>query len=110
MRSITTFFMLLALFALSGCATDQPPSLYKTLLIAPDDSMLIDCDIEPPPDKATYLAGTDKDREKMLAKTLGKQYSNGQVCNDRWAKVRLWKKEQAQMIKDKEEKAKKGGK
>jgi hypothetical protein len=91
-NSILLAFAILALVLLSGCATPPVVPIYKTVVVAPDDNLLISCSVSAPPAKLAYKAATPKEREEMLIDHADKQYKNLFLCNDRWGKVRLWKK------------------
>lgn len=86
--------IILAAVALTGCGTTPTAPQYKTVVIAPDDNQLVDCLVVEPPEKAAYVAATPKEREKLLIDLADKQMKNSFLCNDRWAKVRQWKKQQ----------------
>lgn len=84
----------MTMFALTACETVPRLEQAKTVVIAPEDSQLLDCLVAAPPDKAVYVAATPKEREKMLIELAEKNYKNAFLCNDRWGKLRDWKKKQ----------------
>lgn len=81
---------------LSGCAlfAEKPVApVYITKVTVPDDALLVDCEIEPPPPKEDYMKADMSGREGLLAKHAGKQMKNLFKCNDRLGQLRSWKKE-----------------
>jgi len=110
------YLMLLMCFMLAACQTPQPlPPEVRFIAVTPDDSLLQDCDIEPPPAKSVYLAnygtriGTSeidvalneianlREREGLLIRVNTKQVTNLQSCNVKFKKLREWK---AKVIKE----------
>lgn len=112
-----SFITLVALAVLVGCAAPQPLVKINHLLIAPDDVLLVDCDIDPPPSKGQYLQdyaigvtsaklaydehfhltqyaralqGAQK-REAALTQVMMRNYGHQDACNRRWKKLREWK-------------------
>lgn len=57
----TSFSLLLLVWAflfLSGCATAPAPDVHiEHVLVAPQDNLMVDCDVTPPPTKAEYMTG-----------------------------------------------------
>lgn len=104
------YLMVLMCFMLAACQTTPPmPPEIKYIAVTPDDSLLQDCAIEPPPAKSVYLAnygtriGTSevdmvlnelanlREREGLLIRLNTKQVSNLQSCNVKLQKLREWK-------------------
>lgn len=109
----------LLILTLTGCCTPQSIVKIEHVLVAPDDNLLVDCDIEAPPSKDLYLkdysigtvmakpalAYSDdvylsqytralknaEGREAALTKVMLRNYSNQDVCNRRLKKLREWK-------------------
>ena len=113
MRTFLNFMVFMAMaIALTGCGSlfqqEPPPVQYKTVVIAPDDNLLANCDVEAPPAKDEFVAATPDRRVVMLGNTVSKGYKNADVCNERWAKLREWKKKELDLQKEREKK--KGGK
>lgn len=80
---------------LTGCAGfgSKPNTQYVTRVTVPDDALLVDCEVSPPPNKDDYMKADPSDRELMLAQHAGKQMKNLFKCNERFSKLRSWKKE-----------------
>lgn len=90
-KIIVTLF---AALALSGCAgMFKSNTVYVTKVTTPDDILLINCDITPPPSKEDYLKADMSGRELMLVQHSSVQMKNLFKCNDRFGKLRSWKKE-----------------
>lgn len=94
MRSLMKTLMALSVACLMGCGTQQPAVSYKTIAVLPDDALLMDCAIAPPPDAATYKAADTGMREELLMDNIHAHLKNGFVCNSRWDELRKWKKAQ----------------
>jgi hypothetical protein len=91
----TLLFALIAL-ALTGCATSPPAKevIVKTTVVAPDDDMLGDCELQEPPDPDVYRTSNADKKELMLTQAFVGASGKIIVCNTRWAKLREWKKKQ----------------
>lgn len=117
MRNIAFALMLVCMMV--GCGTPQRVVKIEHVLVAPEDNLMVDCDIAPPPAKADYLKDytvgavvpapavpkgeqyylaqyarglkNAEERERMLADANLKNIKNLDVCNQRWAKLRKWK-------------------
>ena len=77
------FGLILVMVLLTGCATTETVLLVqsqKYVLVDIDPKYLRDCDVEPPPDKASYLAAGHDEREGMMTTTLLVQYQNTKAC------------------------------
>ena len=100
-KTLTALLSILIITSLSGCGLfeqkQEPKVIYKTTVIAPPDNLIIDCLVEPPPNKEAYMAATDKEREKMLAAVIQTQFKNTFVCNNRLKELRAWKVKQLDM-------------
>lgn len=102
MRSL--LLVILAGLILSGCATTQPEPIvkYKTIVIAPEDALLVDCKIEPPPVIDDYLKLPEWTmKEGVLVDMSQKQIGNLNDCNIRMKNLRAWKAEQLKLYQDK---------
>jgi hypothetical protein len=84
------------LLLLAGC-TCNPVVVTKYVVVAPDDGMLVDCQEEAPPDKVAYMAGDEKEREKLLFDMALQQIKNVKLCNTRLKSVRDWKAKQIEL-------------
>lgn len=53
------FFCLFLAMLVSGCGVFKPaPEIrYEHIVVAPQDNLLVDCDVEAPPVKSLYLSG-----------------------------------------------------
>jgi uncharacterized protein YcfL len=79
-------------FALSACGTQEVVVKHDTLVLAPQDSLLLDCPVTAPPTKAEYEAMTAKEKEKALSVVFNQQTINLGLCNKDKAGLRAWKK------------------
>lgn len=87
-----SLIIILAL-ATAGCAVTQPPAeVTKTrnIFIEPSSALTKDCEIAPPPDKATFMAATPQQRQDWLHDYARVLQSNLKQCNKQWATVRDW--------------------
>jgi len=104
----------------AGCATPEPVVTVRYVVAAPPDNLIVDCRVEAPPSKVTYLRRDDKlllipdlsiasepypytaeyikvlmqtasDREAMLAALVMKHYQHADACNKRLKQLREWK-------------------
>jgi uncharacterized protein YcfL len=93
---IKYFFVVcfISLFGLTGCLTNPERVVYKTQVIAPEDALLLDCDVEPPPEREAYKKSDNMGREKLLVDHSHKQLKNVSACNVRFGEIRTWKKKQ----------------
>lgn len=90
-------------FLISGCATNPsvPEIRYKTKVVAPEDNLIVDCDIEPPMVVKDYVAIPNYvSKEGVLVDLNEKNMVNLQKCNERWKALREWKAKQLQIYKD----------
>lgn len=102
MRSL--LLLILAGLVLSGCATTQPEPIikYKTIVIAPEDALLVDCEVSAPPVIKDYLALPNWTlKEGVLVDLNQKQMTDAITCNVRMEKLRAWKAEQLKLYEDK---------
>jgi hypothetical protein len=104
---------------LAGCDTlpKAPTVITQHIVVAPADNLLVNCEVTPPPAKATYVAATpginpnislQKDsayyqalyvkkikeleaREGQLSDLAMHQYQNLDACNKRLQQLREWK-------------------
>ena len=87
MNKLIGLFLLLLLV---GCATD-PVVSYKTLVVAPNDSLLVNAYIPPPPSKDEYMAASPRDREGLLVKHSMQLMKSLEAVNIRFKELREWK-------------------
>lgn len=106
-RHLILIFVCIAnLFLLSGCATTEPIVIYKTVVLAPDDNLLTDCDPAPPPAREVYLAQqptlgeTLATREALQYKMNQAQLSVVAKCNAEKKALRDWKQKATQVLKN----------
>lgn len=95
---IVLMFFTLISSSLTGCATTDPKVIYKTEVVAPDDNLLVDCDVQEPPNKEEYIAATPKDREKMLVDKISLMMKDGFTCNKRFETLRKWKADSLRVL------------
>lgn len=109
-------FVVAALLLLSGCATQQVVVEKEYLAVTPEDHMLVNCAVDPPPLKKLYIApisvqkltiaqaGKDPQlaalmqeveklshREQLMTAYSLQQLKNIQACNVRLQALRDWK-------------------
>jgi hypothetical protein len=94
MKYITALILFVITMTLIGCATPTPITISQNIVVSPPDNLMLDCFIEPPPDKASFEAAADKDRVAMLAKVASSQIKDNDVCNKRLSQLRDWVKQQ----------------
>jgi hypothetical protein len=96
-------FLSLATFALiTGCATAPPPlpPVVKTIVVAPDESKLVDC-IPAPIFASDYVKASPEDKNRILFEALMDSYTSMAKCNVRWNQLRVWTKAQRELYVDK---------
>lgn len=98
MRLLFKILCLYCTLVLASCASTEPIVVYKSILLSPPDTFLVDCDVEPPPNKEEYKLGNEKYREKLLFVNANKQMTNVFVCNGRFSELRKWKKQQEEFL------------
>lgn len=89
---------------LTACGTiTKDVIVYKNTntLITPPDSLIVDCPITPPPSKETYLAGTSKDKERILATYVRELLDASGNCNARMGVIRKWVADQSKIYNTK---------
>ncbi len=98
MRLAALLFMLCLLIGLPGCATTPAPLPdIRYVAVLPDDDFIKDCDLQPPPDKTTYLSSDANGREDLLTQAYKGATTDGIVCNARLKRVREWKAQQQKL-------------
>lgn len=85
--------IIVGLTVLYGCTDIKSPTskelpVYKNQIVTIDKSLLVDCDIEPPPDIESYMQSSVIEREALLTKILLKNYKNLGDCNIRLKNAR----------------------
>lgn len=96
MKYVKTLFLSLLVLMLVGCATKEV-TVYRNVLIAMPDNMLVDCNIDKPPAYKTYFVATIEQKEDLLVSYAGKQTFNLIQCNDRLKLARKWKADQIKL-------------
>lgn len=81
--------VIIALFMVACTPATTVRYMYKP--VTPEDHLILDCQITPPPDKEEYLVATDKQKELLLSNTLATQYKYTKECNVRLKNLREWK-------------------
>lgn len=94
MKLLKLFAVMSASLLLSACAFKEPKVVYKTTLVAPSDSSLVDCTIDSPPLREKYFIASWSEKEKALVDFGAKQTTNLISCNKRLSELRSWKVEQ----------------
>jgi hypothetical protein len=99
------WIILLSLFTLVGCSTTpkpEPEIRYKTVVVAPADNLLVDCNIKAPPLPEDY-PGTETwtKKEGVLVDLNEANMKNIIDCNVRLKALREWKIKQLEIYKDK---------
>lgn len=97
--------LLLTVALLAGCCTPPKPEViiqYKTIVVAPADNLLVDCDIKEPPYEIDYVALPNWTlKEGILVDLNAINTANLGKCNVRWKNLREWKAKQLELYKDK---------
>jgi hypothetical protein len=129
MRNIF-LFVLVAIF-LTGCVTTKEVVRVEHIVVAPQDNLLVDCDVQAPPTAEQFLRGlapepappqftlvqeqlmpfelyvkmlrTAEDRGHLQTELNLKNYQYLDTCNQRWAKLREWKVEAMKLQTHKKE-------
>lgn len=98
MRKISLLCLLvISLFVFTGCT---PRTIVKTKLLTPDDVLIADCYVTPPPDKDTYIYSTTENQKKMLVDYSRELIKDNAKCNQQFKALRDWKiKSQAEVDK-----------
>lgn len=101
----------LVLVCLSGCGTQVVYVPQYTLQTLPD-ALMIDCEVEPPPNQEHYVTLTYREKEGELTDVLIKNYGFQESCNKQHAQQRAWKADQIEVVerKNKELRDKAGAK
>jgi hypothetical protein len=78
---------------MTACAGKKKPEDEQTLVVTSkvvkphvvtiDQSLLVDCNVTPPPDKDIYMKSSMVDRESMLTQVMLRNYKNLGDCNIR---------------------------
>jgi len=90
-------------FLLVACQTVKPePEIrYKTVVIAPPDSLLLDCEQTQPPDLDTYATiPTYEVKEGVLVEVIKNQITRMTECNIRIRNLREWKAEKLKLYEE----------
>lgn len=109
--------MAILLLSASSCSTTT--TVVKWKLVAPEDSLLLDCPIDPPPTSEDYMRSAPKvadgaspdetklkqeladlqRREGLLHQYLRAQMLTSVTCNVQREELRNWKKKQQEIYK-----------
>lgn len=76
---------------------------YKTVLVVPEDDQLVDCVINPPPERAAVERANLVERSEIHADAWLDQTGSLIKCNDRWGSLREWKRRQIEAAKENEQ-------
>jgi hypothetical protein len=92
-------FILVLLLTLvtTGCSWDKQ-LVIKNVLVTPDDSMLVECSVTPPPNRETYISSDMKGRESLLVKYSSSLMKDCFSCNEKIKALQTWKKESLQAV------------
>lgn len=88
-------FLATAVLALSGCG--HTVYLTTTKVVAPEDHLLVDCQVVAPPPADAYKQATTDKREELLFDMNDKQLLSITSCNVRLQELRTWKQKQLQI-------------
>jgi hypothetical protein len=85
--------------ALAGCGT-QPQIVYHDSMYLPQFPSLLTSptNVEPPPDKATYMAASSDQQKQMLTKAYINQTGNVLTCNIDKAQINTWYAQQQAVV------------
>lgn len=100
-RMRTLAVQLFALALLAGCGTKQPTVVYNTFVLAPQDNLLQDCPVEPPPKRDSFIAMTKDEKIDALSGAYNQQTVNVGLCNKDKKGLRTWKAEELKRIGEK---------
>jgi hypothetical protein len=95
--SLKTLLVLVLVLLISGCGT-RTVTIVEFVGTFPDDALLLDCPVEPPPARSKYLTTDDKGREALSTQAYNRQTANVTVCNEQKAGLRKWKSEQNTLL------------
>ena len=85
-----TMICALAAITLVGCATPTVVAVNNKL----PESLLVDCEYAPPPDRSQYKVASWSEREKMWKQSYDKSILNVANCNPRFKQLRAINAEQ----------------
>lgn len=88
--------LLILCFYITGCAWafNKHDQLPQYVLIAPNDSMLLDCKYEPPPQMDVFMKGDTVNQLYLMTEAYNKQTKNLSECSIRLYEIKIWKEEQ----------------
>lgn len=93
MKKILMLVVLAAISLLMGCSTmeQQPqPTQFRNVFVKPSAALTKDCPVSAPPDKAAFMAASEKERIKMLGAADLMLQGDLKNCNDQWQTLRDW--------------------
>lgn len=99
MNNLATLCVLAIFALLAGCTTEIR---YVEVPVLPEDSWLVDCPIEQPPEKEKYRKASEDQKLVMMTDAYNAQTANNHGCTKRFAHQRTWKREQLELRKPKE--------
>lgn len=96
------FILLAVALLLAGCDVIPKLQLEKTkyVLVKPEDDMLMDCVILPPPDPTNYAKMTLQQREGALYNYGIDSMVSAATCNVQWGTLRDWYAKQKKIYPD----------
>lgn len=104
MKWLRTAVLFLFLLMMVGCQTiPPPPVVIRYVAVLPPDSLLIDCFVVPPPDRALYLRSELEQRERLLIDVGMSQNKELTKCRLNTKGLRNWKAEQKLLYKETKE-------
>lgn len=94
MNKLSLIIAFCLVWLLTGCVNSNPSVVYKNVFVAMPDSLLLDCEITPPPPPTELKASNiDQFEQKTFDLNLS-QVNNLKVCNKRLSDAREWQTKQ----------------
>jgi hypothetical protein len=104
MKNFNLSLVVLALLALTGCATVKPEIVtvekIRTVFVEPPASFLEDCKVDAPPVAKNYIESDWPTKEALLTVYARSQIFNLNKCNTDKRSLRNWVKEQKQIFQE----------
>lgn len=97
MKKLFLFILVAFSALLCACQTTSPDPVIVTKVIVPSDDLLVDCDLQAPPDRDAFVAADSTKQKAMMADAYNGATSKGIMCNKRWAGLRRWKEQQLKL-------------
>lgn len=95
------YFILFICALLSACGTTVQERIVvktQTEIVKIPDSLLVKCEVTPPPQREVFVATTGKDRERLLTDYSIDLIKDLRLCNVQIDKIRTVQKEQIKTI------------